>query len=124
MGSLVKYKYRIIVFVAIFLVVKYVQYRYQVHRTEKLKVDIIYKEVIHKLQHQAKLSSQVRGKINAYIGANQLRDLILANEHNLKRRINLWQQVVGKVDQNTNITSQLIEDHGEIMNVWQWISEL
>ncbi|ABN65394.2 Spliced mRNA and Cell cycle regulated gene [Scheffersomyces stipitis CBS 6054] len=123
-GSLVKYKYRIIVFVAIFLVVKYVQYRYQVHRTEKLKVDIIYKEVIHKLQHQAKLSSQVRGKINAYIGANQLRDLILANEHNLKRRINLWQQVVGKVDQNTNITSQLIEDHGEIMNVWQWISEL
>lgn len=122
-GSLIQYKYRILSFFVLLSILKIIQYKYQQYKVELIKIDIIYREVLNKLQYQYKLFSQGNTKV-PYIGSTQLRDLILANENNLNRRVNLWNKVVNKVEYNTNVQAKIIEDHGEIIKVWQWISEL
>lgn len=102
---------------------KFLQYRYHLYQAELLKQDAIYREVIEKLQNQYRLSKQV-GNISPSIGAIQLRDLILADEHNLKTRLKVWNAVANKVEHNTNISAKQMENHGEIMTVWQWITHV
>lgn len=102
---------------------KLIQYKFKQRKFEKIKVDIIVKEVTKKLQYQFRLYNLDTAKV-PYVGSIQLRDLILANENNLNRRVSLWNKVVKKVEHDTNIQSKIIEDHGEIIKVWQWVSEL
>jgi len=118
-----QHKYNIIGIVLLFIAFKIGQYKYKQHKIELIKIDIIYREVLSKLQQQIRLNRQGNSKV-PYIGSTQLRDLILANEHNLNKRVQLWNKIVKKVDHNTNVQSRIIEDHGEIIKVWHWISDL
>lgn len=95
------------------------------HEKKKKIVNSIYKEVIKKLKLQSELAydSNLKKKINPYISSIQLRDLILFNENNLKRRMQIWNLVTKKIDQDSNVNSKLTESHGEFMNVWEWISD-
>ncbi|ODV77330.1 uncharacterized protein CANTADRAFT_56423 [Suhomyces tanzawaensis NRRL Y-17324] len=122
-GSIVQYKYNLIIMLIIFSIIKYIQHKYNQYKVELIKIDIIYKDVLSKLQHQYKLSIN-NHQISPFIGSTQLRDLILTNEHNLKKRVKIWTQVVYKVENNTNVSCKLIENHGEIMKVWQWITDV
>lgn len=89
---------------------------------EKVKIDILYQEVLDKLVNQVRVSRD-NSNINRYIGANQLRDLILSSEDDLSERVRLWNFVGQKIEHNTNVTSKIIENHGEIMKVWEWIGD-
>jgi hypothetical protein len=122
-GSLIQHKYNIIGILLLFIAFKIGQFKYKQHHIELIKIDIIYREVLSKLQQQTRLNRQDNSKV-PYIGSTQLRDLILANEHNLNKRVQLWNKIVNKVDHNTNVQSRIIEDHGEIIKVWHWISDL
>lgn len=107
--------------VSVSLVVGY--RRYTQSRLLTQKVDLIYHEVLAKLQRQAKLA-QNSSELPEYIGSIQLRDLILSSENNLSHKMRLWEAVSRKVDRNSNVKHELLEIHGEVMKVWQWISIL
>jgi uncharacterized protein YlxP (DUF503 family) len=112
-------------FILIFGLIKFLQHQYRLYQTELIKQDVIYREVINKLQYQYRLSKQMGSeKVSPNIGAIQLRDLILANENNLKTRLKVWNAVANKVEHNTNISAKQTENHGEIMTVWQWITDV
>lgn len=101
------------------LLVAKVKYdRYKLHHQQ---LDTLYREVLSKLQRQARLARE-SSELPGYIGSIQLRDLILSDETNLARKMRLWEAVSRKVDRNTNVSHQLIEIHGEVMKVWEWIS--
>lgn len=101
----------------------FVKVKYDLHRREAHRVDIVLAEVLRRLQKQHKLS-RASAEIPPYVGSIQLRDLILSKEHNLKRKLDLWKKVSNKVEHNTNVRTQSIENYGDIMKVWQWISDL
>ncbi|KAK6202859.1 spliced mRNA and cell cycle regulated protein [Scheffersomyces amazonensis] len=117
------YKYHIIIFIILFTVIKFIQYKYNQYQLNLIKIDIIYQEVLKKLRHQRK-SSTLLPNVNEYIGSNQLRDLILINEKNLTTKLNLWNIIQKKIELNSNISVDVIEDHGEIIKVWKWISDI
>lgn len=126
MGSLAEYKFELISTVVLLILFKVIQFKYEAYKAHLARLDAVYKEVLKKLQNQVKASREEHGTavVNEFIGANQLRDIILADEHNLQRKLKLWNAVVHKVESNTNVSYKLIENHGEIMKVWQWISPL
>ncbi|CAK9439975.1 uncharacterized protein LODBEIA_P40750 [Lodderomyces beijingensis] len=123
MGNLTRYKYKISLVVLLIVFFKFLQYKYRKYQLSLVKVDIIYQEVISKLTTQLRLS-RTSSNIKPFIGSNQLRDLILGNEHNLGERLRLWNQVSNKIENNTNVATNVVEDHGEIMKVWEWVNEL
>lgn len=98
-------------------------HRYQQFKLHTHKVETLYREVLSKLQRQARLARE-SSQLPAFVGSIQLRDLILGNENNLTTKMRLWEAVSRKVDRNTNVKHQLIEIHGEVMKVWQWISSI
>ncbi|KAI5965394.1 uncharacterized protein KGF55_001615 [Candida pseudojiufengensis] len=114
------YKFKILLLIFVIILLKIAQFKYKKYQLNKIKIDIIYQEVISKLQNQIKLN-QKNPQINPYIGSNQLRDLILSNELNLTKRLEIWQQVINKIEINFNILCKIVEEHGEIIKVWQWI---
>ncbi|KAK6464615.1 spliced mRNA and cell cycle regulated protein [Scheffersomyces coipomensis] len=117
------YKYEILILVLIFSLIKFSQFQYQQYKLNLIKIDIIYQEVLKKLQYQ-KRSSNLLDNVNPYIGSNQLRDLILINEKNLTTKLNLWNVIQRKIEINSNVSIDLIEDNGEIIKVWKWISDI
>ncbi|KAI5958481.1 SRC1 [Candida margitis] len=121
MGNVSRYKYWILTLILSALSFKAIQSKFRRHQLEKIKVDILYQEVLDKLINQVRLARDTPS-INRYIGANQLRDLILSNEDDLSERVRLWNFVGCKIENNTNVASKIIENHGEIMKVWEWIS--
>lgn len=122
MGGLTQHKSRIITIVLIALVIKFIQIKYRNYQLELAKIDIIYEEVLNKLKTQSKIGQESNNpETYSYIGSNQLRDSILSNENNLNQRLKLWKQVVDKVERNSNVSHRIIEHHGEIMKVWEWI---
>ncbi|CUM63725.1 uncharacterized protein PRCAT00001309001 [Priceomyces carsonii] len=92
-------------------------------KTENIKVEIVFNEVLKKLSKQKKISLS-NSLVPSYIGSTHLRDLILSNEKNLTAKMNFWNKVTKKVEYNSNVRSKLIENHGEIMKVWEWISDI
>ncbi|KAI5961322.1 hypothetical protein KGF57_001745 [Candida theae] len=122
MGNISRYKYWILTLVLSVIAFKAIQFKFRRHQLEKIKIDILYQEVLDKLANQARIASE-NSSINRYIGANQLRDLILSSEDDLSERVRLWNFVGNKVEHNTNVVSRITENHGEIMKVWEWISD-
>lgn len=122
-GNVTEYKLPIFIILAVVIGFKVLQYKYRNHQLQLVKIDIIYQEVINKLVTQLKVSKN-DPRVKPYVGSNQLRDLILSNEHNLGERLRLWNIVSDKVDNNTNIVTNIVEEYGEIMKVWQWINEI
>lgn len=120
---LVKFKTAVIILSVVISVTVVVYWKYQESQVYAQKIDTIYKEVLNKLQRQANLSLEST-ELPAYIGAIQLRDLILSEENNLAYKMRLWEGISRKVDRNTNVSRQLLEVHGEVMKVWQWIGSL
>ncbi|KAM9930771.1 hypothetical protein OXX80_009286 [Metschnikowia pulcherrima] len=98
-------------------------WKYNQHKLYARKVETLYHEVLSKLRKQAKLGRASR-ELPEFIGSVQLRDLILSSEQNLAYKMRLWQAVSQKVERNTNVRHELLEVHGEVMKVWQWISHL
>lgn len=88
--------------------------QYDEIQSQKYKINGIYEEVIDRLK------AQKTQPIN-YIGANQLRDLILPID-NLKYKLKLWNAVSKKIEKNSNVTYKTIEHHGDIIKVWEWVS--
>lgn len=118
-----KFQRVLAVFVVVAVAGLAVRWKYNQLKLYQRQVDTLYKEVLSKLQRQARLSKEST-ELPAYIGSIQLRDLILSDEKNLAFKMRLWEGVSRKVDRNTNVKHQLLEIHGEVMKVWQWISQI
>lgn len=122
-GLMARYKREVLILGFIMIVIKLTKWKLAKFKDEKIKLEIIYKDVVKRLYDNAK-RAKYDPNTTPYIGLVQLRDIILANEHNLKRRVQLWTKVARKVEANTNINAKVIEDHGEIFKVWQWVSDV
>lgn len=122
-GSIVNYKHYIVVAFVGVIAYLYARFQYHQYKLEQLKVDTLYGEVVNKLRRQARLAKNAT-EIPSYINSTQLRDLILTNEFNLRKKQGLWSRVSSKIEHNLNVRHRLIESHGEIMRVWEWVSEI
>lgn len=91
----------------------YIKYRIKTYKQQLQRIDNIYQEILTVLQAQTNRDIK-------YIGANQLRDLLI-KETNLKYKLMLWKTICAKVEANSNVNNRLIEEHGEIIKVWQWV---
>lgn len=120
---LIKFKLAVVVLACIGLILFAAFWKYQQSQIESQKIETIYREVLNKLQRQARLARE-SAELPAYVGSIQLRDLILSSENNLAYKMRLWEGISRKVNRNTNVSSQLLEIHGEVMKVWQWIGTL
>lgn len=109
--------------VAVYFIVLYVRYRIRQYRLQRLRVETVYYEVLRNLKKQYNLAKQ-DPSIPLYIGSTQLRDLILTTEKNLSRKLKLWNRVSSEVENNSNVRYHLVEHHGEIMKVWEWITDV
>lgn len=96
------------------------KFQYNRYINELKVIDQVYNEVLQKLKDQKRTSTT---EDNSYIGSIQLRDLIL-QETNLKRKLNLWNTISKRVENNSNVNYKLVEHYGEIIKVWEWISDL
>ena len=119
-----EYKSLIMACIGIIIAVILLKYKYEQYKLERLKIETIYNEVLRKLRKQYKVSKGTNYKVPSYIGSTQLRDLILTNETNLTRKLTLWNKISNKIENNSNIRYHLIENHGEIMKVWEWITDM
>lgn len=100
-----------------------IRIRLKKYQADQLVVRQLYKDVLDRLKNQYLISKNTQDQYPPYIAAIQLRDLILTNENNLSRKLKLWNKVSHKVENNANIRSHLTENHGEIMKVWEWITD-
>lgn len=123
MGLVLRFKRLLLLILLLVSILWTAYWKYKQAQIYAQQVDTLYKEVLSKLQRQAKLA-QGSHEIPAYIGSIQLRDLILSHESNLAHKMRLWEAVSRKVDRNTNVKHQLLEIHGDVMKVWEWISHL
>lgn len=92
----------------------YLRFKLHQFKQERAKVNEIYNEVIDKLRTQTQFPIK-------YVGSNQLRDLLIL-EDNLAYKLRLWNKVSHKIENNANISYRLIEYHGEIIKVWEWLT--
>lgn len=122
-GILLRFKRFLLAVVIATTAAFYARYKYQKMQYHAQQVETVYKEVLSKLQRQAKLAAET-SELPPYIGSIQLRDLILSHESNLARKMRLWEAVSRKVDRNSNVRHQLLEIHGDVMKVWEWVSVL
>lgn len=116
------HKFKLFAVILVLALVQLGRYKVEQYRLYQKKVGTLYSEVLNKLRHQRKLGS-AKG-IPTYIGSTQLRDLILTREQNLNAKMKLWESVSKKVENNSNIRHLLQESHGEIMKVWEWITDV
>lgn len=121
-GSLNNLKFELFAALAAVVAVQFLKYKWRQYNRYQQKVSTIYTEVLSKLRKQRKLAA--RGNVPRFIGSTQLRDLILTNELNLNNKRKLWQRVSRKVENNLNIRFLLQEIHGEVMRVWEWITDI
>lgn len=120
---LVKFQMAVFVLICIVVVIWGALWKYKQTQIHAKKIETIHKEVLSKLQRQARLARETT-ELLPYVGSIQLRDLILSSESNLAYKMRLWEGVSRKVDRNTNVRHELREIHGEMMKVWQWIGSL
>jgi len=60
--------------------------------------------------------------VQPYLSSLQLRDLILQEEHSVRSRTRLWNQVERIVEGNANVRANLEEiAGGDEMRVWRWV---
>lgn len=121
---MMEYKSIIIACLCMIFAAILLKYKYEQFKLERLKIETIYNEVLRKLRKQYKVSKSTNYKVPSYIGSTQLRDLILTNETNLTRKLTVWNKISNKIENNSNIRYHLIENHGEIMKVWEWITDM
>ena len=57
-----------------------------------------------------------------YLSSNQLRDVVLSEEHSIKTRKRLWTKVEEIVEGNANVRVNLEEiEGGDETRVWRWV---
>lgn len=122
-GTLVHYKLVFAAVAAVYFLALYLRYRLRKFRLQRLQVETVYHEVLRNLKKQHS-SAAADASVAAYIGLTQLRDLILTSEKNLSRKLALWRQVSARVESNSNVRYHLVEHHGEITKVWEWITDV
>lgn len=121
--SILEYKGELLFVLALLILIAFVKFRYERYCNEAIRVRGIYREILGKLRRQKKLSKISKEDTPSFIGVIQLRDLMLANVNNLKAKLKLWKKISDEVENNSNIRSLIVESHGEIMKVWEWITE-
>lgn len=93
-------------------------------RKREHKVAKLVSAVLDKLQAQARSSKDDSSeRTKPFIGSIQLRDLLL-NEENAKIKNTIWELVTKRVELNSNVSRNVVEVHGEIMKVWEWVTDL
>ena len=122
METIIGFKYEIFAIFLAIVAVQYSKYLIAQKRLKNKQVSVVTAEVFRKLIEQKRLAAS-NESIPQFIGSTQLRDLILT-ESNLKSKIDLWKKVSQRVERNSTVRSRLEEHYGELMKVWEWITDV
>ncbi|SSD59436.1 uncharacterized protein SCODWIG_01197 [Saccharomycodes ludwigii] len=128
--------------ILLFVFIKWLKYRLSNYYKEQDLVNKLVIQVLVKLQKTKKnyesdyrqyrpttadgdKENRISIMIVPYLSTVQLRDLLLKDVVNLRLKNKIWNKVVKKLEgNNTNVKSSLMEVHGEIMKVWEWIGSI
>lgn len=103
--------------ITISILIKLISYKIRKYYKQREAVDHISKKVIIRLKAAKKQQQGAN-----FLSTVQLRDVLLADITDLKRKNSMWQRVVRILENNnTNVKSSLMEIHGEIMKCWEWV---
>ncbi|ODV84423.1 hypothetical protein CANARDRAFT_8773 [[Candida] arabinofermentans NRRL YB-2248] len=118
-------KFPIMGIMAVVILASGLSIKYKAYKSEKRMIKELSVKVITKLQEQAKFAKNSQGKSVPYIGKIQLRDYYLTDPTVTdKTRLKIWETVGKAVEKNSNVNSYVTEVRGEMMKVWEWISEI
>lgn len=78
---------------------------------------------LDRLVEQAR-SARLGDEDEGWIAVGQLRDDVLRDEHNPKKRDQLWSKVRAVVEMNANVRARMGERNGEVSRVWEWIGAI
>nr|CAO98820.1 hypothetical protein [Nakaseomyces delphensis] len=57
-----------------------------------------------------------------YLDTIQLREYLLCDVHNLQEKNRLWQKISGKLAENENVDTRIVELYGDVLRIWEWNS--
>lgn len=78
---------------------------------------------LDRLVEQARIA-RMGEEDEGWIAVGQLRDDVLRDEHNPKKRELLWAKVKAIVEMNANVRARMGERNGEVSRVWEWIGAI
>ncbi|RKP09773.1 Man1-Src1p-C-terminal domain-containing protein [Thamnocephalis sphaerospora] len=58
---------------------------------------------------------------HAAVAISHLRDVLLRDEHDLRRRQRVWERVRRVVERNSNVRARVMELRGEQTRAWEWV---
>lgn len=102
----------------------YTRYRIMSWRAARARIPGLVATTLDRLATQAALHA--RGDAaEEWISVGQLRDDVLRDEFDLKRREDIWKLVKAVVEMNANIRASVREGRGgEVSRVWEWIGSV
>lgn len=102
----------------------YTRYRIMSWRAARARIPGLVATTLDRLATQAALHA--RGDAaEEWISVGQLRDDVLRDEFDLKRREDVWKLVKAVVEMNANIRASVREGRGgEVSRVWEWIGSV
>ncbi|CDK28434.1 unnamed protein product [Kuraishia capsulata CBS 1993] len=122
--TLLKYKFRILGLVSLLGILQYLVIQYKRTAATNARVEMLTQNVLSILHKQARFAREdPKGTARPYMGSVQLRDYLLNSEDSHSKN-KLWSGVSKKIDLNTNIKGTTLEEHGEIMKVWEWVTDI
>ncbi|KAI0464121.1 hypothetical protein LJB42_001724 [Komagataella kurtzmanii] len=122
---LIKYRPFALAFIGLLIFIRASIFIYRRNANYKERITGLVSEVFQRLQRRAgSAKKDSSGLTRPYIGSHQLRDLLLDSEMRFSEKNKIWKDVSKKVERNSNIRSRVIEVFGEVMKVWEWISDV
>lgn len=111
-----KYRKIILIVLGFIISIAVIRYRIKTFFEQKKKIANYTNEVIELLKDK-----KATDKGDAFISSVHLRDYILDGKGSTKTKNKLWEEILKKLNQNTNIKSSLMEVHGDMMKRLEWV---
>ncbi|CCF57557.1 hypothetical protein KAFR_0C05660 [Kazachstania africana CBS 2517] len=113
------FRYLIWALVATLSFIKIIEVSLKKYFKEKKETVQLAKKTIERLKKAKKQNADP-----AYLSTVQLRDIFLSDLVDLKYKNYLWEKALKELRSNTNIKTNLVEIHGEVMKCLEWIGPL
>ncbi|KTB24331.1 Inner nuclear membrane protein SRC1 [Nakaseomyces glabratus] len=114
--TIMKYRKIISIVLGFIISIAVIRYRIKTFFEQKKKIANYTNEVIELLKDK-----KATDKGDAFISSVHLRDYILDGKGSTKTKNKLWEEILKKLNQNTNIKSSLMEVHGDMMKCLEWV---
>lgn len=111
-------KNTIILASSIFLATAFFEFVLQKLTEHCLKESHVVDEAVEKAI--SKLQETKKSEEAPYLDTIQLREYLLCDIQNLQEKNRLWQKISGKLAENKNVDTRIVELYGDVLRIWEW----